>query len=520
MQKILIVDDDAAIRDTLSSILELQEYEVEAYATARQGREALENQTYASILIDIFLPDQNGIDFIKDIQNRGIQTPIIIITGHSEIELARQAVRLGVFDYLVKPFRSNQLQQVVRLAINHNYLIEEKAALAEQNRMYQQELEKLVDQKVSELRESEVKYQSLIEQSLVGVYIIQNDKLRYVNQKFAGIFGYTQSDIINRKHLIDFAIEEQKEVLKANLARLTKGSPLTFHFTGRTQKGEERILEVWGSLITYEDASAVEGMVLDITDRHLTKIRERQLELELLNEHKLSAIGRLAAGIAHNLNTPISVIQANAELLQVKNPDSPQIQKILNQTERLSELIRNIVQKSERQQDNKRTNIQLNQLLQEEIEFLQANLFFKHKINKSLQFDEHLPKVEGIYSDFSQSILAIIQNAIEAMYESDEKSLTVQTEHDEHNIYIIIEDTGAGISAANLNKVFDPFFSTKSRQRKNHAAPDQPLGTGLGLSLVYKLMRPYGVSFDIQSQEGRGTRFTLTIPYKKEKHSE
>ncbi|MCD4691315.1 MAG: response regulator [Calditrichales bacterium] len=514
MQKILIIDDDPDIRSTLTSILEHEQYEVSSCENAKEAEELLQKDLFSTMLVDIFLPDINGIDFIKNIQGKGVKTPIIIITGSSELNLAREAIRIGVFDYLIKPFKANQLQHVVRNAVLHNHLLEEKEMLEQQKRLYQEELENMVQQKVSELKESEGKYQNLVEQSLVGVYIIQDNLLRYVNKKFCEIFECKADDIINKVGILDFADKKDYQFMKNDLSKRLSGEKTTGNFRAKavSRSGKKLIVEIWAGLVQYQSKPAIEGIVIDVTDQHNSKLRERKLELELLNEHKLAAIGQLAAGIAHNLNTPIAIIQANAELLKMKYQDEKEIDKVLKQTTRMGDLIKTILTKSKREQETNITSINLNELLRDELEFLNANLYFKHQIEKEYIIDEKLPSFKGVYSDFSQSIMNIIQNSVDAMYKAPVRKLTIVTEADQDFIYLKIADTGFGMSKEVKQKIFDPFFSTKPSRLEPNADKNQPTGTGLGLSLVYNLLSPYGVKIEFISEGNKGTWFLLRVP--------
>jgi len=185
MQKILILDDDPDLREMLKAFLSQEEYAVDTSASGQEAESYIAKQKYAVVLVDIFLPDMSGVDFVRNQKKAGCQSEFIFITGSSDIALARKAVQLGVFDYLVKPFKNSQLLQVVRNAIMKNYLQEEKESLDRQKAFYQHELEKQVEQKVDALRESESKYQNLVEQSLVGVFIIQDNTIKYANRRFA-----------------------------------------------------------------------------------------------------------------------------------------------------------------------------------------------------------------------------------------------------------------------------------------------------------------------------------------------
>lgn len=517
MQKILLIDDDPDLRETLSSLLEIEQYAVTACGTAKDARAALIKEGFDTILVDIFLPDMNGIEFVKEIQEQGVKSPVVIITGSSEIELARKAIRLGVFDYLVKPFKNIQFQQVIKNALMQFRLIEEKEMLEKQKLRYQEELEKMVQQKVSELKESELKYQNLVEQSLVGVYVIQDNKFCYVNRKFCEILECTSDDILGKNNLLDFADDDQRPLIQSNLSRRLSGEKNagSFKFNARTLRNNKRVLETWAGAVQYQRKPAIEGILIDVTVQHELKIRERQFEMELMNEHKLAAVGRLAAGVAHNLNTPISVIQGNAELLKLRHPDIPETEKILKQTYNMSTLINQIMEKGRKEQDTSRISININDLLKKELEFLNANLFFKHKVKKDYHFAEKLPQIEGVYSDFSQGLISIVQNAIDAMYDVQDRTLTIETKSDSDRIVVIIKDTGTGIPKNIQSKIFDPFFTTKPKTIKSAETPHKPIGTGLGLSLAFNLLNPYGVKIDFTTRNNKGTTFTVSIPVEK-----
>jgi signal transduction histidine kinase len=278
-----------------------------------------------------------------------------------------------------------------------------------------------------------------------------------------------------------------------------------------------------------------------ISEQKKLEDERRRLEMELMEKHKLSSIGMLVQGIAHNLNTPLGVILGRSELLkseieetlgdkvpklldpvhsdevkeavdcamEVKGSAGNCLDIILKQVEHMSDIIGNMMHKSRQEQDSERKKISLNQVLEEELTFLKADMHFKHEIEKRVNFDPDLPYIEGVYSDFSQSFSNIIRNAIDAMYTMEKKVLTVTTRHDDHSVYVIINDTGEGIKEEDRSKLFDPFFTTKEFASSDGG----PTGVGLGLHSCYQLLNPYGVTFDVESEQGN-TTFSVKIPIK------
>lgn len=516
MQRILIVDDDPDLRETLKSFLQDEDYIVDDSASGQETLTLAESHYYSVILIDIYLPDINGIDLVEKLKERGTKAQFVVITGSSEIQLARKAIKIGVFDYLVKPFKNHQLSQVLKSAIMQNSLREELENLEKQKALYQEELERMVDQKVAELKESELKYHNLVEQSLVGVYISQDNVFKYVNKKMCEIFECSVDDLIDQKNILTFAdiehTDDNPEFRIINAESIE--TPGSYKLKAISLEKKPVILEIWAGEIKYQGKPAIEGVVHDVTEEEEAKERHRQYELQLINEHKMAAIGQLAAGIAHNLNTPISIIQGNAELLQLKNQDNEELRKILNQTGRMTKLIETIMRKGKKEQEHSKQKIKLNELLERELDFLHANLYFKHQIEKHYDFAQDIPEIEGIYSDFSQSILNIIQNAVDAMYKAPQRKLEIKIRLVENHIELSISDTGCGIDEVTAEKIFNPFFTTKPAEPAADTIinPNQPVGTGLGLSLVYNLLYPYGVKIDFYSVINQGTTFTLKIP--------
>jgi PAS domain S-box-containing protein len=276
-----------------------------------------------------------------------------------------------------------------------------------------------------------------------------------------------------------------------------------------------------------------------ITEQKILQDERQRLEMELMEKHKLSSIGLLVQGVAHNLNTPLGVILGRSELLkseidevlgekvihllepvdndeikeaagftkEIKESADNGLDVILKQVENMSSIIGNMMYKSRQEQDSEKKKISLNQVLEEELTFLMADMYFKHEIEKKINFDQNLPYIEGVYSDFSQSFTNIIRNAIDAMFSVETKVLTVTTRHDGEFVYVIFHDTGEGVEEENRSKIFDPFFTTKE-----FGSPDGgPSGVGLGLHSCYQLLNPYGVRFYVESQPG-DTTFTLKIP--------
>lgn len=228
---------------------------------------------------------------------------------------------------------------------------------------------------------------------------------------------------------------------------------------------------------------------------------------QLLHAEKLAAIGRYAAGIVHNLNTPLQVIMGSAELLAIKHPDNPNIMRLRKAAAQMKKIISTIISTGYRESGADYTDIDLNEVVKDQIELLKADTFFKHKIRTELLLSP-LPLYRGIYVHFSQSFGNLIKNAIDAMYASENKFLSVTTSVQEDSIQIKISDTGHGIPKERMSKIFNPFFTTKPLT----ASDARPTGTGLGLYSAKEMISSYGGEILLESQIGKGSSFTVRLP--------
>lgn len=265
----------------------------------------------------------------------------------------------------------------------------------------------------------------------------------------------------------------------------------------------------------YDDERKVYGLLgiaKDITRRKCLENRQPELEIELLEEKRLSSIGHLASGIAHNLSNPLTVIIGRAQLLKMKMPDIEELDIIISQSKRIKTIIDNMNIKSCQEKDTSKKPLDLNELLSIELFFLEADLYFKHEIHKDFQFQDVLPLIEGIYGDFSQGFISIIRYSIDLMRNSVEKKLKVKTRSDKNFIYIDISDTGCGISKEVASKLFAPEDGTVSFELGSEEEKQKVLR--LSLYRSYRILKSYGIEVDVWSEIGKGTTFIIKIPYR------
>ena len=228
---------------------------------------------------------------------------------------------------------------------------------------------------------------------------------------------------------------------------------------------------------------------------------------QLVNAAKMAAIGKSTAGIVHNLNNPLQAILGYSQLLELKFPDNPHIEKLKTSATLMKEMIATILMNSREENTIKVNDIDLNELLKNQIEMMRTNRFFKHQVQTKLDL-QPIPLFKGVYAHFSQSLGNLIKNAVEAMYHTKNKTLTIQTAVKKGQIRITISDTGCGMAPETIPKIFDPFFTTKPLS----SADDEPTGTGIGLASSKEMIEAYGGTIAVESQLGAGSRFLISLP--------
>jgi PAS domain S-box-containing protein len=229
--------------------------------------------------------------------------------------------------------------------------------------------------------------------------------------------------------------------------------------------------------------------------------RERMAE-QMTQTEKLTSLGLLAAGVAHEVNTPLAVISNYIQMLAKQLPESDPkqvlIEKIVKQTFRASEIVNNLLNFS-RTGAAEVADIDVNRVVEETLSLV-AHPLKTSQIQIVKQLGDGLPAVRGSANKLQQVFLNLFLNARDAMPAGG--MLEVRTAAHNGSVEVEIADTGAGISREHIHRIFDPFFTTKATGR----------GTGLGLSVSYGIIKEHAGKVDVRSTPGKGTSFRLEFP--------
>jgi two-component system NtrC family sensor kinase len=244
------------------------------------------------------------------------------------------------------------------------------------------------------------------------------------------------------------------------------------------------------------------GSFVDLRERLEMERALRRTQEQLLQSEKLAAMGRLTSQIAHELNNPLYGIMNTLELLKTEiSPQSKRrkiLEMALSEIVRLSDLLRKMLSFSKPDQEE-RQPVEINSVI-DEILLLHEKQLKENDINIAATFADGLEMVKASKNQLRQVFLNMIANARDAMPNGG--TLTVTTSGDDQNVVIEITDTGVGIEASHINKIFDSFFTTKEEIK----------GVGLGLSVCYGFIKDHGGDIQVKSQVGSGTTFTITLP--------
>jgi signal transduction histidine kinase len=263
-------------------------------------------------------------------------------------------------------------------------------------------------------------------------------------------------------------------------ARLSEAT-LNIAITPLVSKDQEQI----GRLIIIDD----------VTDR-------AELEQRLVQADKLSSIGLLAAGVAHEVNTPLAVISTYAQMLAKQVAEDSQksliLEKIAKQTFRASEIVNSLLNFS-RTSTTSYGGVSMNKIVQETLSLLEHQLV-KAGIQVKTDLDPELPLVHGNGGKLQQVFLNLFLNARDAMGTGG--TLEVRSWAEGLGARVEVSDTGHGIAPENLHRIYDPFFTTKGAKK----------GTGLGLSVTYGIIQEHGGSIEVSNRRGGGATFRVELP--------
>ena len=362
-------------------------------------------------------------------------------------------------------------------------------------------LYKSLEQKAGQYERLKEFNENIVESISVGVMAVDlEDRIESWNSQMEVMFALPRRDALGRslRDVMPAAfLEEYYRV------RQTPGIHNLYKFRLGTTAGETRVTNIAIAPLVSKDFSVIGRLIIvdDITERI-------ELESQLSQAEKLSSVGLLAAGVAHEVNTPLAVISSYAQMLakQVHGDEkqSALLEKITHQTFRASEIVNSLLNFS-RTSSAEFTHVDLNRVIQDTLTLLDHQ-FKTARISVQQELQAELPPIYGNTGKLQQVFLNLFLNAKDAMPSGGTLMITT---NNGHKVQVVVADTGTGIAQEHIHRIYDPFFTTKNKpqSKTGHSS-----GTGLGLSVTYGIIQEHAGKIRVDSKPGQGTTFIMEFP--------
>lgn len=348
------------------------------------------------------------------------------------------------------------------------------------------------------------RYKELFESVSDPVFIFDSKgRFLEINDVASDRLGYSRQEILSKMRIKDMVKPDQLSVLYQTGERIQKGEAIQFELEMLDRKGEVIPFEFHAKQILYKGRSMALSVGRDLSFR-------KKLEQTLVTTERLKAVGEMASGVAHNFNNLLQMILAAADAASAKlttgniREGGEAIKRIQDASQRAAEVVRRIKDFTRSREDlpeDRLTSFNIDELIRESLD-LTAPLW--KDLPDSRRYDLNLITAGNLYvkgkpSEIYEVIVNLIKNALEAMPRGG--TLTVFVDSADDTVHIKISDTGQGIKEENLQRIFEPFFSTKGHR-----------SSGLGLSSSYGIIKRHDGQILVESEPGKGTTFTVILP--------
>lgn len=502
MEKILLIDDEEGIRKVLQIILSQIGYSVICAANGQEGLELFETEWPAIVVTDIRMPGLDGIEVLKTIKERTEDVEVVVITGHGEMDLAIQALKLQASDFIHKPISNDALLVAIERAL-------ERIAVRRKLKGYTEDLENRVQEATRELKRINAFQTNLIQSSIDG--IIGTDptgKIVVFNRSAQRLSQYSEQEVVGERTLFDlFPTETGQQMIR--LLR-GKGSPshrnpvLHRNTHLRSREGKEIPIRVSGTLLHEEDR--ILGSVWSLED-----LREvRHLQEKLIQSERMATMGETVAGMAHAVKNILGGLKGGTFVvekgLELSRDDLMRQgwEMVVRNISKIQELVMDLlIYAKEREPELELCDP--NEIVSEVCALMQGAAS-EYGVEMAFQRGEFSPSPPLDRKSIHRCLTNLISNAIDACTEPFSPGrpgiVTVKTyEGPAAEICFEVTDNGCGMDEEIRRKLFTSFFSTKGSR-----------GTGLGLMLTQKMVRELGGRIEVDSTVGLGSSFRIALP--------
>ncbi|MEW6379004.1 MAG: PAS domain S-box protein [bacterium] len=368
------------------------------------------------------------------------------------------------------------------------------------------ELEKDAGRQAREMEIWEKNFYALVEGSLEGIGISTGETITYVNPSLARILGYKNPKELIGQSLMALSTPEAWEIIQERITRRRQGKPNPPRFEIKAQRKDGAVidLEISTSHVLVDGTWVTLATIRDISEKKKIEDQERKIHEHILHSDRLAAMGRLSAGIAHEINNPLAVLSGRIQDLLTKYEAHEELGHNFASMKRVCDRIGKIVDSLlffSRQKEEPRYLYEIHEVIEDAISMFEAETVTRG-VRLIKQYAHNIPPVIVVASQIQQVCVNLLINAIDATKLGDEITISTKLDTARENVMIIFKDTGGGIPKKYLSKIFEPFFTTKEVGR----------GSGLGLSISAGIIKAHRGSIRVRSKEGLGTIFTIKLP--------
>jgi len=486
---ILIIDDEKIIRDGTEYVLKKEGYKVVTCKDGEEGIECLKSAPFQMLILDLMMPGIRGMDVLKLVQKQYPDLLVIVITGYATVGNAVEAMKIGAYDFIPKPFTPDQLRIVVRRAIDKLNLEQEMALLRSER-----------EKSLQDIANEKSRVKTIIHCMADGVIVTDRENNIVLTNPAASLILSTEgTDLIGKplsfcvkderlNQLVEgfFSIGEPQYSAISQEIMIKKDKEIFLLAHAAPVKNEEG--DVLGSVIVFEDVTCLKEL-----DR---------MKSDFVNM------------VSHELRTPLVTVSQQLSVIlegiagEVSEKQRELLTRAKERNRELITMVKNLLDLSKiesgeivQYKETMNVNVSIGKVIEMMLpQALEKGISLEFKPHEPLPFiDADVNNMEGIFTN-------LISNAVK--YTNQGGKVTVRSGVKGGYVQVDVADTGIGIAREDLAKIFDRFYRVKTEQTR------KVIGSGLGLSIVKGVIEAHFGSIEVESEPGKGTTFSVFLPIK------
>lgn len=525
LPRIIVVEDNEEMLHLIARALSC-EFCVESATNGKQGFDLMITNPPDLVITDLMMPGMSGEKLIRLMRAEDAltQIPVLVLSARADEELRMTLLANLVQDYVTKPFFVPELLSRVRNLVTTRRA---RLALQEELKTHNADLVQLTRELITGRRaiqrsleaqqKSERRWRAIHENSAVGIAVVDL-QWRFVNTNpaFCQMIGYTQEELLERS-VLDLTHPDDLSITDQRLKQLLDGQLQNYHH-------QKRLLHKDGhSLWTRSSVSVIPGsgdtpplmigVVEDIDERKRAEHDLEQARSELARVMRVTVMGELVASITHELNQPLAAMVANSHAcrrwLKATPPDLTEamssVEDVVRDSKRAAQVVLRLRQFM-RRGENKQELLQLTGVVDDVLDYVRDSLVMQHIALETL-LPENIPEVLADQIQLQQVVLNLVLNAVEAIQSASptepELSLRVGYNAEENRLHLEIEDNGCGVPPSQAERIFEPFYTTKSH------------GMGMGLAICRTILEANGGRLNLLRSDvhsSPGSVFQVVLP--------